>query len=179
MISTLLANANPWVFAFVIFFIRLLNMTLDTVRMLTVVRGMKTVTFFLGVVETTLFVLALGSVVNDLDNPLNIIAYSVGFATGNVIGMLIEKRLAFGFISMTIVSSVRGQELAEKLRELGHAVTVIPARGRDGSVEVLECSVQRKNAAEIQKFAMQVDPNAFITSRDIHPIWRGYWREQG
>ena len=45
-------------------------------------------------------------------------------------------------------------------------------------MEILECSVQRKNAQEVQKLAMQVDPNAFITSRDIHPIWRGYWREQ-
>lgn len=176
--SALLANANPIVFALVIFIVRVLNMTLDTVRMLTVVRGMKTVTFILGVVQTMLFVIALGSVINDLDNPLNIISYSVGFATGNVIGMLIEKRLAFGFINMTIISSVRGQELADKLRELGHAVTEIPARGKDGTVEILECSVQRKNAMEVQKLAMQVDPNAFITSRDIHPIWRGYWRDQ-
>lgn len=176
--NALLANANPWIFALFIFFIRVLNMTVDTVRMLTVVRGMKTITFILGVVQTALFVIALGSVINDLNNPLNIIAYSVGFATGNVIGMLIEKRLAFGFINLTIISSTHGEELAEKLRALGHAVTEIPARGMDGSVEILECSVKRKNAVEVQKLAMQVDPNAFITSRDIHPIWRGYWREQ-
>lgn len=176
--SALLANANPIVFALVIFIVRVLNMTLDTIRMLTVVRGMKTVTFILGVVQTMLFVIALGSVINDLDNPLNIMSYSVGFATGNVIGMMIEKRLAFGYINMTIISSVRGPELADKLRELGYAVTEIPARGKDGTVEILECSVQRKNAVEVQKLAMQVDPNAFITSRDIHPIWRGYWRDQ-
>lgn len=176
--SALMANANPIVFALVIFIVRVLNMALDTVRMLAVVRGMKTMTFILGVVQTALFVIALGSVINDLDNPLNIISYSVGFATGNVIGMMIEKRLAFGFINLTIISSVRGQELADKLRKLGHAVTEIPARGKDGTVEILECSVQRKNAMEVQKLAMQVDPNAFITSRDIHPIWRGYWRDQ-
>lgn len=178
MMNALLANANPWVFAAAIFFVRVLNMTVDTVRMLTVVRGMKTITFFLGVIQTALFVIALGSVINDLNNPLNIISYSVGFATGNVIGMLIEKRLAFGFINLTIISSVRGQELAGKLRDQGHAVTEIPARGKDGTVEILECSVQRKHALEVQKLAMQVDPNAFITSRDIHPVWRGYWRDQ-
>ncbi len=176
--SSFLANANPWVFALVIFLVRVLNMTLDTVRMLTVVRGMKTITFVLGFIETVLFVIALGSVVNNLDNPVNIIAYSLGFATGNIVGMILEKRLAFGFINLTIISSMRGQELADSLRELGHAVTEIPARGKDGSVEILECSVQRKHAPEVQKLAMQVDPNAFITSRDIHPIWRGYWREQ-
>ena len=175
--DTLFANANPWLFAFLIFAVRVLNMAVDTIRMLTVMRGMRTVTFILGVVQTALFVIALGSVINDLNNPLNIIAYSVGFATGNVIGMMIEKRLAFGYINMTIISSVRGQELADKLRSDGHAVTEIPARGKDGSVEVLECSVQRKYAADVQKLALDIDPGAFITTRDIQRVWKGYWHE--
>ena len=172
-----LAQQNIWLVAGFIFFTRVLNMAIDTVRMLTVVRGMRSITWVLGVLQTALFVLALGTVMNDLNNPLKIIAYSVGFATGNVIGMMIEKRLAFGFVNMTIISSLRGQELAEKLREQGHAVTEIPARGKDGSVEILECSLQRKFAPEVQRTVLECDPNAFITSRDIQRIWRGYWRE--
>ena len=172
-----LAEQNIWLVAGFIFFTRVLNMALDTVRMLTVVRGMRTITWVLGVLQTALFVLALGTVMNDLNNPLKIAAYSIGFATGNVIGMMIEKRLAFGFVNMTIISSLRGQELAEKLREQGHAVTEIPARGKDGSVEILECSLQRKFAPEIQQSVLDCDPTAFITSRDIQRIWRGYWRE--
>jgi uncharacterized protein YebE (UPF0316 family) len=152
-------------------------MAVDTIRMLTVVRGMRTITWILGVVQTVLFVVALGSVINDLNNPLNILAYSVGFATGNVIGMMIEKRLAFGFINMPIISSMRGQELAERLRAGGHAVTEIPARGKDGTVEILETSVQRKYAPGVKDLVMEIDPSAFITSRDIQPLHRGYWRE--
>lgn len=172
-----LATQNIWVVAGFIFISRVLNMALDTVRMLTVVRGMRSITWILGVLQTMLFVVALGSVMNDLSNPIKILAYSVGFATGNVIGMNIEKRLAFGFINMTIISSIRGQELAEKLRSQGHAVTEIPARGKDGSVEILECSVQRKFVPELQRSVLECDPNAFITTRDIQKIWRGYWRE--
>lgn len=175
--DTLFATADPWLFALLIFAVRVLNMTVDTIRMLTVMRGMRTVTFILGMIQTALFVIALGSVISDLNNPLNIFAYSVGFATGNVIGMMIEKRLAFGYINMTIISSVRGQELADKLRSDGHAVTEIPARGKDGSVEVLECSVQRKYAVDVQKLALDTDPGAFITTRDIQRVWKGYWHE--
>ena len=171
------ATANPWLVAGVIFIVRVLNMAVDTIRMLTVMRGMRTITWVLGVIQTVLFVLALGSVVNDLDNPLNILAYSVGFATGNVVGMMIEKRLAFGFINMTIISSVRGKELADRMRADGHAVTEIPARGKDGTVEILECSVLRKFAPAVQTSILQIDPAAFITSRDIQPLHRGYWRE--
>jgi uncharacterized protein YebE (UPF0316 family) len=172
-----LAHQNIWLVSGFIFLTRVLNMALDTVRMLTVVRGMRTVTWILGVLQTMLFVVALGSVMNDLNNPIKILAYAIGFATGNVIGMNIERRLAFGFVNMTIISSLRGQELAEKLRSLGHAVTEIPARGKDGSVEILECSLQRKYAPDVQKTVLECDPSAFITSRDIQRIWRGYWRE--
>ena len=174
--NAIFSSTNVWLIAFGIFFLRVLNMALDTVRMLTVMRGMRTVTWILGVLQTVLFVLAFGSVINDLDNLLNIAAYSVGFATGNVIGMMIEKRLAFGYINITIISSLRGQELAEKLRARGHAVTEIPARGKDGTVEILECSVQRKLAQEVQDIALEIEPEAFITSRDIQRVWRGYWR---
>lgn len=175
--EAIFSSTNVWLIAFMIFIMRVLNMALDTVRMMAVMRGMKPLTWILGVLQTAVFVVALGGVVNDLNNPINIIAYSVGFATGNVVGMMIEKRLAFGYINITVMSPTNGREIAETLREKGHAVTEIPARGKDGSVEILECSVQRKFAKEVQDIALDCDSHAFITSRDIQRIWRGYWRD--
>ena len=175
--DALFSSTNVWLIALMIFVVRVLNMALDTVRMLTVVRGMRAVTWILGVLQTALLVIALGSVLNDLNNPLNIAAYSFGFGTGNVVGMMIEKRLAFGYINITIISPTQGQKLAEKLRKNGHAVTLIPASGKDGAVEILECSAQRKFAQEIQDTALETDPKAFITSRDIQRVWRGYWQD--
>jgi len=175
--DAIFSSTNVWLIALMIFLLRVLNMALDTVRMLAVMRGMKPLTFILGFLQTALFVIALGSVISDLNNPLNTIAYSLGFASGNVIGMMIEKRLAFGYINITVISPTNGRQIAETLREKGHAVTEIPARGKDGAVEVLECSVQRKFAKEVQDIALNADEDAFITSRDIQRIWRGYWRD--
>jgi uncharacterized protein YebE (UPF0316 family) len=175
--SELLANVNPWVFALAIFIVRVVNIALDTLRLLTVMRQMRGLTWVLGFLQTSLWVLVLGSVMNDLNNPLNIIAYSTGYATGNVIGMMIEKRLAFGYINITVISSTCGHEIANRLREDGHAVTEIPAHGKDGSVEILECSIQRKFAQDVQDLIRDIDPTAFITSRDIQRVRRGFWRE--
>ena len=174
--ESIFSSTNVWLIALLIFFIRVLNMALDTVRMLTVMRGMRTITWILGVLQTALLLVALGSVLNDLNNPLYIAAYSIGFGTGNVVGMQLEKRLAFGYINITIISPDEGGKIANTLRDQGHAVTEIPARGKDGSVKVIECSVQRKYAKEVQDIALECDPKAFITSRDIQRIWRGYWR---
>ena len=68
-------------------------------------------------------------------------------------------------------------DIAEKMREHGHAVTEIPARGKDGTVEILECSVQRKFVQGVQDIALEIDSEAFITSRDIQRLYRGYWRD--
>lgn len=169
-----LSDPNAWLLAGFIFAVRILSNTLDTIRVLAVVRGRKVISFILGTTVTLLYVVAIGNVLNDLTNILNLAAYSLGFAVGNVIGMTIEERLAIGFAQISVVSST-GSAVADALREHGYAVTEIPARGRDGCVSVLECSVQRKQAALVEKVVLEADPDAFITTRDVRPVRRGYF----
>jgi uncharacterized protein YebE (UPF0316 family) len=84
--------------ALLIFALRVINMSLDTLRVMFVVRGGKLVTWLLGFVQSVIFVIAFTYVLNDLNNPLNVIAYAAGFATGSVIGMWVEERLAVGYV---------------------------------------------------------------------------------
>lgn len=171
-----LGTLNPWVLALVIFLLRILQMALDTLRMLLMMRNMKLWTWVLGFIGTTIFVVALGSVMANMTNFLNIFVYAAGFATGNVLGMVIEQRLCIGHNIINIISSRFGQALAEKLRNEGYAVTEIPARGKDGMVSMLSCSVLRKQVKDIEKLILEIDPAAFITVEDITPIHRGFWR---
>lgn len=159
-----------------IFCLRVSDMTLDTLRMLFVVRGRKGTAWILGFFQSLIFVVAITSVLQNLKNPLNIIGYAAGFATGNVVGMLIEERLAIGHILLNIVSSRRGSAIAERLREEGYAVTEIPARGKDGMVTVLNCSLLRKSVDRVHDLVNEVDGEAFITADEIRPVWRGFWR---
>jgi uncharacterized protein YebE (UPF0316 family) len=151
-------------------------MTLDTLRVLVVMRGKKKIAWVLGFFQAAVFVIAIGSVLSNLDNPLNVIGYAAGFATGNVIGMLIEEKLAIGHTMVSIVSSRRGSEIAEKLRKNGYAVTEIAARGKDGMVTLLNVNVLRKNISAVRQLVNDSDAEAFITSEDIRPIRRGFWR---
>jgi uncharacterized protein YebE (UPF0316 family) len=159
-----------------IFALRVSDMTLDTLRVLVVMRGRKGIAWVLGFFQAMIFVIAITSVLSNLDNPLNILAYAAGFATGNVVGMLIEERLAIGHIQLSIVSPRRGAALAERLREEGYAITEISARGKDGVVTLLSCSVLRKNVSKVQQLVNEVDDSAFITAEDVRPVRRGFWR---
>lgn len=158
-----------------IFLLRVINQSLDTLRIVMMLRGRRLATWILGFLETAIFVVTLSSVITGLDNLLNIIAYSGGFATGNTLGMWLEDRLAIGFVDLRVVSSKRGSALVERLRKAGFAVTEIPARGKDGTVSLLNLSVRRKEVDEVQELVEAIDKTAFITSEDIRPLRRGFW----
>lgn len=159
-----------------IFLLRVSDMSLDTMRVLFIMRGRRGVVWMLGFMQALIFIFAISIVLNDLDSVLKIIGYAAGFATGNVVGMLIEEKLAIGHIQISVISPRLGSAIAEKLRQEGYAVTEVAARGKDGMVALISCSVLRKNVGHIQKLINEIDPNAFVTAEDVRPVRRGFWR---
>ena len=171
-----LLSPHAWLMAALIFGLRVLDMTLDTLRVLFVMRGRRKIAWALGFFQSAIFVTAISTVLSNLDNPLNIVGYAAGFATGNVLGMVIEERLAVGHTSVNIISSRLGSAIAEHLRKNGYAVTEIPARGKDGMVTILNVLVLRKNVDKARQLVNEIDEEAFITSEDVRPVRRGFWR---
>jgi uncharacterized protein YebE (UPF0316 family) len=171
-----LFTTQAWLSALLIFALRVSDMTLDTLRVLFVMRGKKRIAWVLGFFQSAIFVLAIGRVLTQLDNPLNIIGYAAGFATGNVLGMYIEERIAIGHILINIISSRLGTAIADHLRQNGYAVTEVSARGKDGMVSLINCSVLRKQVDIVRQLVNEIDPEAFITAEDVRPIRRGFWR---
>jgi uncharacterized protein YebE (UPF0316 family) len=172
----ILLSPSAWLGALGIFALRFADMTFDTLRVLFVMRGRKGLAWVLGFFQAAIFVIAITSVLSNLDNPLNFVGYAAGFATGNVVGMLIEERLAVGHIHLQIISPRLGARLAQELRRAGFAVTEIPARGKDGTVSLLSCSVLRKDVGKVEAIIHAADAEAFVTSEDVRPVRRGFWR---
>lgn len=171
-----LFTLQAWLSAGLIFVLRISDMTLDTLRVLMVMRGRKGLAWVLGFFQATIFVLAISQVLRDLSNPLSLIGYAAGFATGNVIGMLIEERMAIGHTHLRVISPTRGAAIAEQLRGEGYAVTEVSGRGRDGTVTVLEIGVRRRNAKKVREAVSRIDPEAMITAEELRPLRRGFWR---
>ena len=109
-------------------------------------------------------------------DPVRLIGYAAGFATGNVLGMFIEEKLAIGHIHLTIISPKLGVFLAQELRDAGFAVTEISARGRDGMVSILSMSVLRRNVSQLENIVREKDDQAFVYSEEVKTIHRGFWR---
>ena len=169
-------SPTAWLVALGIFAARLVNIAIDTLRFMFTLRGKSGIAWILGFVESVLFVVVIGSVLTNIGNPLNVIGYAAGFATGNVVGMAIEKRLAIGYTHFTIISRDHSTEIADKLRNEGYGVTEIPARGRESNFMLVDCHVRRKQADEVEELALNVDPKAFITAEEVTPRRSGIWR---
>ncbi len=172
----LLQTFPAWAFALTIFVLRVIDMSLGTLRFLVSVRGKKTVSWVLGFFQSIIFVLAITSVLSSLDNILNIISYAAGYATGGVLGVWLEEWMAIGYVRVQVVSSLRGAELAERLRAEGFAVTEVSARGKDGMVSLLNVAVLRKRVSLAADIILEVDEEAFVTTEEMRAVRRGFWR---
>ena len=162
--------------ALLIFLVRVVATSLDTLRVIFTMRSNKFWVWLLGFFNSMIWVLTFAFVLADIDNIVNVIVYAAGFATGNVMGMWIEDKLAFGFAEVRVISSQWGAAILEMLRENNFAVTEIPGRGKDGMVSVITTSVRRGQIQDIEKLVREVDENAFITTEDVVAVRSGFWR---
>jgi len=159
-----------------IFCMRVVDMSLDTLRMLFAMRGRKSLALIIGIAEAAVFILAVSRVLSGPLNVWTVLGYACGFGTGTVVGMLAEERLALVFTRFSVYSLARGVELAAALREAGHAVTEFAGHGQSGDMAVVTCAVSRKDAPFVHGLIQKVDPQAFVTLDDVRPLQRGYFR---
>jgi uncharacterized protein YebE (UPF0316 family) len=155
---------------------RVADMSLDTLRMLFVMRGRRLLAGSIGAVQAAVFILAVSSVLTGELTAIKVIGYAAGFGVGIVLGMVAEERLAIGYAMFRIYSTARGAAIATALRAQGHAATEFTAQGKDGTVAVVNCAVARKAIPTVRAIIEQADPHAFITVDEVRPLSRGYFR---
>lgn len=162
----------------VIFLLRVIDMSIDTIRLLFVIRGRRIVVWILGAAQSTVFYLAVSQALRGEANIFTTLGYAFGFATGNVVGMFIEDRLAIGFQRVTITTHNNPMAIAIDLRNHGYGVTEMVARGRDGEVTVLHVNCKRKQVEDVQAIVFEHDAKAFLTVDDFIPVRQtGYYRK--
>ena len=159
-----------------VFAMRVTDMSLDTLRLLFVMRGRKFLAGGIGVIQAIVFILAVSTVLKGPLEPLTVMGYALGFGAGVVIGIVAEQRLALGHMMLRVYSPSSGAAIAEALRSAGFAVTEFTAHGRDGEITVINSAIARRDTARAQGITKQIDPGAFITVDDIQPLQRGYFR---
>ncbi len=159
-----------------VFAMRVTDMSLDTLRLLFMMRGRKLYAGLIGAIQAAVFILAVSAVLRGPLNAWTVTGYALGFGTGVILGMLAEERLAIGYGIFRVYSPARGLAVAKALREAGHAATEFTAQGKEGAVTVVNAIVARKDIPKVRLIIEKVDPGAFVTLDEARPLQHGYFR---
>lgn len=152
---------------------RITDVSLGTIRTLMTVRGKKYIAGTIGFFEVTIWVVAISTVFQHLDNAFNILGYSGGFALGTIIGITIEQKIGSGFLQIQIISMHYADKIADSLRINKIGVTILPGEGTRGGVALIVAMIARKRQKEVINIVEKIDPNAFITIQSVD-TYRGF-----
>jgi uncharacterized protein YebE (UPF0316 family) len=145
---------------------RIIDVSLDTVRTVSIVQGRRLFAAVLGFVQAIVYVCAIGKVLQDIAHPAYIVAYGLGFALGTYIGIVVEQRLAFGHQVVSMFTR-RGAELSAALGAGGYRVAHVQGRFRDGEVSILYVEIPRKRADVLIRDAGAIDDACFCVINDV------------
>lgn len=160
-----------------IFFVRIIDVSLGTVRTLITVKGRTLLASMVGFVEIFVWFVIVKEALNTTETSLWIaIAYSLGFATGTYIGGYLSDRFIKGNFSVQVVTSGHNHQLLEMIRKEGYGVSVIDVKGQDHTKEkyMLFIEIKKNNFEHLKKLIHSIDPKAFIVVNETKYVQNGY-----
>lgn len=144
--------------------INILYMSFFTLRLILIIKEYRIIASVVSMLEVFIYLMGLSIVLENLDKPINIVAYCLGWAIGVYAGSKIEERLALGYIVFEIVLDECNMDIADKLRSQGYGVTSWLANGREGKRVVMKVLTKRRNESKFYHYITSEYPNAFIIS---------------
>ncbi|MGB3976004.1 MAG: DUF5698 domain-containing protein [bacterium] len=154
-----------------VFFARVIDVSVGTVRTISTVHGRMKTAFILGAVEVSVWIVVVSKLIEKIsDQPILVVFYALGFSTGNVVGILLERRIAFGYAGLRIFCRKKGKEMAEALRKAGFAVTTFLGQGKSGPVLEIYTVCKRRQLKDILEISQEIEPDAFFTSEHVGTV---------
>jgi uncharacterized protein YebE (UPF0316 family) len=146
---------------------RISDVSFGTLRIVMVSKGEKLIAPLLGFFEVIIWLITMSKVIQNIDNWVAYVAYGVGFACGNYIGLIIEEKLAVGIVRLQIITRTNADQLIVKLRENGYGITYNEAHGSEGKVAVIYSIIKRSNINNVISLISQYNPQAFYSIADV------------
>jgi uncharacterized protein YebE (UPF0316 family) len=156
-----------------IFLARICDVSIGTLRIIFVSKGKRNIAPILGFFEVLIWITAISKIMENLDHYINFVAYAAGFATGNLVGMVIEERLAMGILMIRIFAHERGNELVQSLNAQGFGATVVEAHGAREHIHLIYSIIKRNELAKVLEVITCFSPKAFYTIEDVKAVNEG------
>jgi uncharacterized protein YebE (UPF0316 family) len=156
-----------------IFIARIIDVSIGTMRVLMTVQGRTKIAFVLGFIEVLIWVFVVSTVLSNIaESPLIGVFYALGFASGNVVGILVERRLAIGHINLRVTTHKNCKQIVDLVREMGFSVTVFKGEGLSGVVSQLYIVCKRRDLSNLLKAIEVIQPGIFFVTEPVGVLRR-------
>jgi len=150
-----------------VFVARILDVSIATLRITFISRGLKYLAAPLGFIESLIWVLAISQVMQHLDSWFTYFAFALGFGVGNYVGLLLEEQLAIGNLIIRTITREEAPELPQALWQAGFGVTSLDARGEKGPVKIIFTVAKRRSVKKVIQLIKKYNPKAIYTIEDV------------
>ena len=164
-----------------IFFTRIIDVTLGTLRTIMTVKNKVLLASMIGFIEVLIWFLIAKEALEISSNSILIgIFYALGFATGTYIGGLISKKVISGNVQVQVITSNATQEWINKLRHSGFALSIIDINQKEGLPDkyLILLEINNRYFNKLYSLIKEQDKNAFIVVSESVKVINGYFNHK-
>lgn len=163
----------PWLLPILIFFGRICDVTLGTLRIIFVSKGEKYKAPIIGFFEVFIWIVIISQILSRANDMVAYLSYAAGYASGNYVGILIEKRIAYGIVLCRIYTQKNGVDLVQALNKMNFGATMTRGEGSTTEVDIIETVIDRKQMKTLERTLTIFDPNIFYVVEDVRTRQNG------
>ncbi len=154
-----------------IFFVRILDVSLGTVRTIMTVKNKNIIASIIGFIEITVWFLIVKEALTTENNSILIVfSYALGFSTGTYIGGIISNKYIKGYVTVQVITT--NQELENIIRKKGYGVTTINIENKNQKMLIIQ--INNKTVNELKTIINKNDSKAFVVINEIKYIQNGF-----
>lgn len=163
---------------FTIFFARITDVTLGSLRIIFLGKEKSFLAFCFGFLEIFIWFMVAKDALQNGDNLWIVLSYCSGYAVGTYIGSLISQHFIKGTLGVQIVTSTQDDKIIHQLRENGFAVSAITIKGRkqNSSKYMLFLEINKKRFDSLRHLVKTLDSQAFVVVNDTKYVQNGYFK---
>lgn len=166
-------DVYPWLLPFMIFFGRILDVSLGTLRIIFVSKGEKYLAPIIGFFEVFIWIVIISQILTRANDLVAYLSYAAGYASGNYIGILLEQRIAYGIVLCRIYTQKDGMELVRILNKINFGATMTRGTGSTKEVDIIETVIDRKEMKTLESTLTKFDQNIFYVVEDVRTKQNG------
>lgn len=172
-----LRNISPILVCLLVCGAKIVEITIQSLKTCMMVKGQRLKAAGLGFVECMIWGLVISTLIGTLGNdPLLLVFYCVGYATGLFLGSTIESKIALGTSNLELIASDESTaKITAYLKERNMGYTVFEGHGSKDKMNMIFIVLSRRETPKVLKeIKASCDNKVFVVASEVSKYAGGY-----